>query len=230
MTVTDLEVAQAVSDLYDPVVGADRTKWLHLDQGGDDDEVYWAIRLSQSGVPIVVYRGSKILVDWERDFEAFARVDKDLGLVHAGMYQGVRLSVSQAAAIIGDRPYFIGGHSLGAGRGNLAAGVGVVTGRPPLGVVLWGEPRAGGDKLVSLLGPIPVRSYWNTGVLFDDPVPDLPWDEPIPFRHAGGAVRPLIDVHEAPGGLEDAIPTAYHAFNLYLAATAKLSPMPTTGA
>ena len=87
MTVADLEVAQAIAALYDPLTGSDRARWLHLDTGGDDDQVYWAIKLSASGVPIVVYRGSKLLVDWERDFEAVPYQENDLhlGLVHGGM-------------------------------------------------------------------------------------------------------------------------------------------------
>ena len=230
MTVADLEVAQAIAALYDPLTGSDPAQWLHLDTGGDDDQIYWAIKLSASGVPIVVYRGSKLLVDWERDFEAVPYQENDLhlGLVHGGMYKGVPKSCSEAAKILGNEPYILAGHSLGAGRAAQAAGIGVATGRPPLALILFGEPRAGGDRLVSVLSSIPVRSYRNGGEILHDPVTDLPPSAPIPFRHAGGAARPLIDVHELPSGADVLVPTAYHSFSLYEKAIARLSPMPQT--
>ena len=227
MTLTDLDAAQGVADLYDPVVGADRARWLHLDVGDDDDRVYWALRDYGAALGLF-YRGSILRVDWERDFLAMPYDDPALGLVHAGMLIGMRKSVEQAHATIAGRPYFIGGHSLGAGRANLATGLGVVRGHPPLATVLWGEPRAGGDRLVGLNATVRLRSYRNTdGGIIHDPVTDLPPAAPVPFRHAGGTARPLLDVVEPPGDFADVVPTSYHHFALYLAATGKLTPVPT---
>ena len=92
-----------------------------------------------------------------------------------------------------------------------------------------GEPRGSGDAVVQLLKGIPLRSYRNRApILLRDPVPDLPPSEPVPFRHGGGNGRPLIDVSVMPTGLGRFRPSAYHHFQLYNAATARLSPMPST--
>lgn len=226
MSLTDLDAARAVADLYDPAIGTDPSKWLHLDAGGDDDQVYWALRDLGPALGLL-YRGSILGVDWERDFEAYPYQDPDLGLVHGGMFQGMRKSVEEAHALIAGRPYLVAGHSLGAGRANLATGLGVVRDHVPLATVLWGEPRAGGDRLVGLNATVRLRSYRNTdGGIIHDPVTDLPPALPVPFRHAGGSSRPLLDVVEPPGDFADVIPTNYHHFALYLAATAKLNPVP----
>lgn len=224
MSLTDLEIIQAVNALYGPV-GSDPTAWAHLDTGAGDG-IYWAVKAA-GGFSLVIFRGSVTGLDWLRDLEAIPFYDRELGLVHDGFFTAMRTVWGEALPTISSGPWVACGHSLGAARAALLAGLGVVHGMPPAAVVLFGEPRPGGEKLASILSSVPLRSYRNVGADGHDEVTDEPPHAPIPFRHAGYPKRPLIDLtaSSAPG---DFSPFRFHHSALYEAATEKLSPMPTT--
>ena len=216
MSLTDLDAARAVADLYDPAIGTDPSKWLHLDAGGDDDRVYWALRDLGPALGLL-YRGSILGVDWERDFEAYPYQDPDLGLVHGGMFQGMRKSVEEAHALIAGRPYLVAGHSLGAARALLAAALLKQSGFAADLVVALAPPKPGCAALGKALDGIEDIFSFVNGL---DPVPHLPASLPSwPYSQP----RSLISVRKHP---YEGFPllSRWHASVLYREAVNALVP------
>lgn len=123
------------------------------DQGWDHywayDKVVVALKRSEQG-DIIVLRGSQALIDWGRDLAAIPEHHGALGLVHAGFIAGMDDVFAEVQAAITGRP-IITGHSLGAARAMLLAGLFVAAGKPAAQVTTFGCPRPGGEQLRDML-------------------------------------------------------------------------------
>jgi len=159
---------------------------------------------------VVAFRGSVTAEDWARDFicaPVVDRQDPQLGSCHAGFLDGAESVLTAITAAVGNRQYYLTGHSLG---GALALGVGallVSTGKLPAAIVTFGAPRFGMAKFVAALRPIPIRQYRRG----NDPVPFVPFDVP-PLLQFLDARDPLIAIGEAQRD-----PFACHAIEGYVA-------------
>jgi hypothetical protein len=222
----DAAVAQSLQDMYDLSDGkSSMSDWTTIADSGDDG-VYWGSRpvLLPSGAPatLIALRGSKSLLDWLRDLDAFCNpfVNKGLGPVHAGFKIGLDDVLQDALRLPG--PYVVAGHSLGAARTALLAGLMVLKGVKPARIVCFGQPRPGFKQLADVLFDIPQGNYCNGAMAHDhDKVTDVPWKVgPNLYEHSG----PLTYVDQAPALPERMLlgMFARHHMPLYVAAMSKL--------
>lgn len=207
MPPNDLDAAQVVADLYwhpeklDSVI---EVSGVCLGTRNFDD------------VTIICFRGSTTFLDWRRDFENGAQMiyDQQLGGVHPGFLVGIRDALLRIEVKESVNPIWIVGHSLGAGRALICAGLLAAEGLllPADQIVTFGSPRPGGQKLKNILADVPIRSYKNRC----DPITDVPFDIPYidPYVHP----RDLIQVDVAPPELDSWIQFADHHDDLYLKA------------
>jgi lipase (class 3) len=178
-----------------------------------------------TGERVLIYVGTEDLADLERDLMAWgtrSAAHPQLGFVEAGFLAGLEESL---AAMMPELPEGcrIAGHSLGAARAQIAAGLLMLGGRAPRALVLWGSPRPGGADLARLIRDIPATSYRNRvagpGPGSDqlDPVTTLPPDLGpliLPYLHP----YPFTDI-AAPPDPGDSGPLRMHAMALYAMAT-----------
>lgn len=202
---TDAETARLVNASYDP-----KSSWDHWFDGSGTAGIRAGIKDNN-----LVFPGSETAEDWYRDLLAFP--DKplnheQLGPVHFGFYLGLDAFLEKALPLLGDSPHFCG-HSLGASRAWLAAGVYIAKGGHPGGITAFGSPRPGCSILRQLLAPYPKSSYRNG----EDPVTDVPvWLasfpvlEPTPFK--------LVNVAPVDSGL-----LRFHHMPLYVQGTESLT-------
>ena len=179
---TDKEVLDFVADLYQYPSGS-AVSWDHVDPGADTAGIYWGAMKLHSGVWVIVPRGSVTPSDFERDAWAVLTDDPDIGFVHDGFFRGVVATLGKIKSIVGDDPWLIAGHSLGAAHTDLLAGKAIKTWRAPLRYVRFGEPRPGLSELVHILSAIPGASYRTVGPDGHDEVTDLPPPLPLPYEH-----------------------------------------------
>jgi hypothetical protein len=223
VSVTDLQIAQLVDAIY--AHPGDNPGWDHLDDGSDGDGVYWATK-RLGPMTVVVFRGSVTAEDFARDAAAPYWIDRDLGPVHLGFLQGMKDVWEELQPILA-LPWIAAGHSLGAARALILAGLASRVEMAPASVVVFGEPRPGFQRLADILKAVPIRSYRNMDADGHDLVTDVPYHLPPvwPYVHP----RALIDVSEHPSDPSDHGPFRYHHMGLYLAAVSKFAVMPATG-
>lgn len=230
MSLTDLQVIQLINSLY-AYPGTQPVVWNHLDDGTKDDGVYWAAK-KVDGLWVIINRGSVTAQDFWRDFQGIPWSDRDLGPVELGFLQGAKDQAQEVAALVGDEPWMAAGHSLGAARACIQAALGVARGKPPLSVVVFGEPRPAYVQMANLLAAIPLRSYRNKTADGHDLVTDVPPAAPLAFVHAGECSdrpRALIDVNAEPTDPDDWTVFRWHHAQLYEAGILKLNPLGVTG-
>jgi hypothetical protein len=103
-----------------------------------------------------------------------------LGPVHGGFFVGVRDKYEALmAACTG--PVTVLGHSLGASRAMLFAGLMIANGSMPVRVRVWGCPRPGFSKLSGLIAKCPDALWYRNQ---SDPVTFVPWRAGL-FKHCG---------------------------------------------
>ena len=180
--IAPLELAKLCQSIYQTDQGWDHY-WAY-------DKVVVALKRSEQG-DIIVLRGSQALIDWGRDLAAIPEHHGALGLVHAGFIAGMDDVFAEVQAAITGRP-IITGHSLGAARAMLLAGLFVAAGKPPQQIAAFGCPRPGGKQLRDMIcgsGTL-IMSQRNEA----DPVTYVPFLPNIfyhviePFEVHGGAV------------------------------------------
>lgn len=180
------------------------------------DGAYAAIKRID-GIDYVMFRGSTTFLDWIEDFDHFALPFPDtiLGEVHSGFRSGVLFVKDKIDALVGDHVVVVG-HSLGAGHADLYAGYRIAAKRPVDAVIMFGEPRAGGMKLASILMGVPIRSYRNGDAKGHDLVTDVPFKLPplLNYMHA----ETLIDCCFPPPADDGWGVFRYHHFRLYCGA------------
>lgn len=128
---------------------------------------------------VIALPGSECGLDWARDFCALQHdvVDHpDLGIVHAGMWQGM----DEFWSVI--KPYLIGGivicaHSLGCAHAAFLAGLCATNGIPMQGLYLFAPPKCSYAPLRNLIAAHvkEVHAYRNGS----DPVPKVPITIPL---------------------------------------------------
>lgn len=158
-----LDLAQICADSYD-AAGA----WDHV---WDLSGIHFAHR-KVGDVDVIVFRGSKDLLDWIRDLEVFPKWDDRLGFVHGGFMRGMNDALAAILAVVGPR-VVVTGHSLGGARARILAGLLAYLGRPVEQCTVFGSPRPGFANLARVLqkSGTPLASYRNR----NDPVPVVPF-------------------------------------------------------
>lgn len=125
------------------------------------------------------------------------------------------------------KPYIIGAHSLGAGRGTLLAGMGAVAGQPAAALVNCGEPRPCFQRCCDIVAKAgtAITSLLNCDPEGHDVVTDVPFHIPPAFayEHSFGDKGSLLRVSESPPA-NDRTFYRYHHSYLYAAALAKMPP------
>lgn len=184
------------------------------------DGAYVAVKRIEN-IDYVMFRGSLTFLDWWDDFDHFALPFDDplLGPVHPGARDGVIVVEDEINRLIGDHVVVVG-HSLGAMHAVLYAGYRIAAGKSVDGLVLFGEPRAGGLKLAQLLqnsvGAQNIQSFRNARPKGTphDLVTDVPFvmQPDLPYCHAKD---PLTDVYREPNPFDPWLLMAWHHFGAY---------------
>lgn len=199
--VGDADLARLCAAIYNPQPAG---FWNVFYDGSAPDGICAGIK---DGV--LVFRGSVTPGDWLRDFMVAPATPFDhpqLGIVHAGFYEGMDGFFSKTSKLLGDNFQLVG-HSLGSARAWIYAGLLTAASNNPSRITVFGSPRPGGLGLANLLAPIPKASYRNG----DDPVTDVPlWIgetmaiEPVAFTA----------LHETPTDWAEGV-MAWHSIKLY---------------
>jgi len=199
MILDAITCANLCAELY----GADESAW---DDYWTRDDVVIAHR-QINGIDAFICRGSKVGIDWARDSAAIPAHHPILGWVHAGFAIGIDDAYAEIQQAITGKVALIG-HSLGAARAMLLAGLFAKAGAPAHQVTVFGCPRPGGEELrdtVCLSGTHP-ESYRNER----DPVTFVPFAPGI-FCH-------VIEPAQIHGGAEPGDLTVFreHHISRYL--------------
>jgi hypothetical protein len=183
MILDAITCANLCAELY----ATNASAWTHY---FERDQVIIAHRVID-GIDTFICRGSKVGIDWARDSLAVPAHHPVLGWVHAGFAIGIDEAAAEVASAATGKIALIG-HSLGAARAMLLAGLFAKAGTPALQVTVFGCPRPGGEELrdtVCLSGTHP-ESYRNER----DPVTYVPFAPGI-FCH-------VIEPAQVHGGAE----------------------------
>ena len=199
MTITDQTLAHLCAASYAPGAVWD-TVWTADDIHVTHKEV--------EGVSVIVFRGSVDLNDWLADFDALPHKHPRLGWCHAGFLRYLDLVFENILAVCG-RDIIVTGHSLGAARASIMAGLFLDHGSQLMARVVFGEPRPAFKRLAQIISDSGCvsRSYRN-GL---DPVPLVP----VPFWPLLPYVHPTepIAVSAPPANAD--LPTEWHNIALY---------------
>jgi len=197
--ITDAALMQHVVDTYAPLGVLALGAW---DQAWTREGVQVGLR-HVGAVDVIAFRGSVDSQDWLRDFEGWAKLHPLLGYCHSGFLQGMDTVADELSmAVAAGRPFILTGHSLGAARALLVAGLFIAQKRPlPAAVVTFGTPKPGMAKLSILLngGGFPIRHYCNG----PDPIAELPLTIPPllmyqkPQADIAISCAPQIDAEDA---------------------------------
>lgn len=203
-------MARRAAELSFASYGGDKPfEWDFCDDGTNDDGVFWALMIDADAI-YVVFRGSASLQDWLRDLNCWAKpwVHSALGPVHPGFLLGIEQVAHELSDRItaldpaGHKPVILTGHSLGAARATICAGMLIAKGllHNPLGRIVFGEPRPSFRFLADMLKYNLAQnvSYMAASERGHDRVTDLPFSfPPEEFVHATPLIA--VDVQPAPG-------------------------------
>ena len=164
---------------------------------------------SANGMTCITFAGSESGLDWLRDFEAVPWEHPQLGVLHAGFWQGMEPAFEAL------RPHLCGpvavqGHSLGCAHASILAGLCAVNGLRVDQLTLFAPPRPGYAQFRSIVQKHTgkVLAYRNG----PDPVPEVPIPIPgFPWMQ----IADLIHLEESPGGIEALDPARWHSISLY---------------
>src|SRR5438270_6715240 len=95
---------------------------------------------------VIAFRGSVDAQDWLRDFQGWPTLHPRLGYCHSGFLQGMDTVAEELGMAVAyqARPFILTGHSLGAARALLVAGLFVAQKKMlPSAVVTFGTPKPG---------------------------------------------------------------------------------------
>lgn len=197
--ITDLQSAELMVLLYNQRDSPDDLSkaFDYYDPGNGPHGVHVAWKVID-GETVIWLPGSYNFWDWVKDSLAFVLPwDHDvLGPVHPGFEMGME-RLAQTILINTNSPRKLRGHSLGAGRGAITAGLLKEAGVPPVDCVWWGQPKPGMKQLADYIAGITTRNYCNTdgGMRVDRvteaPITIPPWEQ---YRHT----HPIIHVVSPP--------------------------------
>lgn len=172
--ITHKSLAQLCIDIYDNSKWSTNFKYVIIIDG-----VCYGLVIVDD-VYIIVFRGSKDLIDWRRDLDTFAKpILCAIGLVHPGFYRGLpNVWDSIKAKIPKDTKWGITAHSLGAAHAAGLTALAILDGRSPDFVVKFGEPKFGFQKFVDFIKPVNTISYRNGDEYHHDLITDVPYAVP----------------------------------------------------
>lgn len=179
------------------------------------DGAYCAVKHIED-TDYVMFRGSVTFLDWMQDFQNLAIPYDDLilGPVHPGARDGVLKIKSQLDRVTGQNIVAVG-HSLGALHAALYAGYKAAEGKNLQALVMFGEPKAGGEKLSDeIKKKTLVYSYVNQDTDGHDIVTDVPFkiSDLAPYQHVQD---PLIPCRHTPRLDDIWLAFRYHHFGHY---------------
>lgn len=215
----DAQVIKTASSLCGSLygyAGTAKPAWTHYDDGADSDKICWSIA-REGDLDFVILRGSTTFIDWQRDFDAWADPfhKLSLGHVHPGFLLGMEQILDEARPLIRDRcAVVVTGHSLGAARADILAGLMVLNGYSPIRVV-FGEPKPGFKDFAAVISNVPSAAYCNGDDKGHDLVTDVPFSFP-PEEYVHPA--PLTSLVVSPAPNDDWGVFRYHHWQLYDAA------------
>jgi hypothetical protein len=225
MMIRDADVAALCRGIY-AYPGDVPISWDHYDDGTGDG-ICWGVKRLDSIVDVVVFRGSRTLRDWILDFDTVADPFSHdaIGPVHPGFLLGIEQVVKEFTPMFaGACEVVITGHSLGAGRAAIMAGLMLETGWTPAAVVTFGQPKPGFAKLATIISRAPARWYCNGDANGHDLVTDVPLSfPPEEYVHSGAAMR--VSKTPTPTGFAQDGMFAYHDMRLYHEAMGESSPI-----
>jgi len=167
---SDFEIAQLLVALYDgpdALKAASAPYETFYEPGSGDHGIAYAV-VRKPDENLILFRGSKSLLDWARDLFALPTVftHKVYGPVHAGFSIGLDRAVYDASQHLDfANPTAICGHSLGGARaGTVTAMILENYQRDPrqLRRIVFGEPIPGFKTHADYIRPVESRSYCNT--------------------------------------------------------------------
>lgn len=211
--ISDYAIADLLVRLYDSEDEPLETAGFDVFESGESDGgICWASKRCGT-FDVVCLRGSKTLEDWARDAFSFTLpfANRGLGPVHPGF----KIGMDDAWAEIRSKthgPWVIAGHSLGAGRAAILAGLMVLDGCAPIRRVVFGEPRPGFQQLADLIALVPAASYCNGSQAHaHDRVTDVPLEFGVEqYVHP----TPLSYVNAPPAAASSGL-FAWHHMGLY---------------
>jgi len=118
---------------------------------------------------------------------------------------------------------FLTGHSLGAARASILAGLMIQAGHPPGRLVTFGCPKPGFQMFADIIKPITQVSYRNGSDGHHDPVTDVPFTFP-PEEYVHPV--PLTFITQAPDPGDRWGMFAFHGIAYYQRAIRKLGEEP----
>jgi hypothetical protein len=214
---TDIDLVNLAANIYSATVLTDN--WDHIDLGGDDG-ICWAVK-KYDGYDVVVFRGSITAHDWLDDILVLpigiiGPQRTAMGTVHFGFYAGMEKIYQEAKPLL-TQDVYVTGHSLGAARAAIFAGLMKLDNNPPKARIVFGEPKPGLIDFGKYLADVPARSYRNGNDKHHDVITDVPLLlPPLQFVHP----TPIVVVNAEPDasmfiqlGL-----FAYHHIDLYVKA------------
>jgi len=145
---------------------------------------------------VVAFRGSESLTDWITNLKAYPRKNVRLmGHVHRGFYESL-MSIEYAIREGMRREVYITGHSLGGAMATLfAAHLWLNSMHIVKGLVTFGEPRPGSEKLAAIIRRIPGYRY----VAHGDPVDNVPFSLPfVKNKYQHGRIATMIGSRTGP--------------------------------
>lgn len=174
-----------------------------------DGTVNALLTKTAAGLPVVAIEGTHNRPGWAGDFCAIT-VDESLiepqhvpwphpvlGRIHAGFYLFSRPLIPVVLAAIGDDPFALAGHSLGAALALLLGAELIIRGRRPQRIGAFAPPRVGMPDFVRTVTAVPVGAY-RFG---DDPVTEVPITLPgfpyaqVPLIAIGAPMPNPLDCH-----------------------------------
>ena len=156
----DFEICQLLKNQYDGNLVADYF--------GNIQDVVFAVK-TIGDVVYVLHEGTHDIPDVLHDFEANIARPFILngGGVHAGFWEGMVAAYDKIVSFLPkDKQIVLTGHSLGAGRVNVAAAILICAyGYNPANIhrVKFASPRSNDLALENQISKSPLRSYWNYG-------------------------------------------------------------------
>lgn len=189
----------------------DAKSWDHY---AETEGVVVGHKRLNGSVDVLAFRGSLVVEDWMRDLDEMPVDHPLLGHVHKGFLAGMDATFEAVQPWLGSW-VVLTGHSLGAARAWVMAGLMAARKRPPNQVTVFGSPRPGFAKLAGMIqssGSV-ITSYRNRL----DPVTEVPFLLGL-YEHPA----PLVQLHGMPGKM-DLTPFRDHHCNLYIDGLAELA-------
>ena len=217
MTLNDTILVNLCNDIYSPQPD---DYWEHFDSGAEDGICCGLKRLD--GYDVIVLRGSVTAHDWVEDIRAIP-VKTRIGTVHKGFYDGMEKLWAELKPLL-KQPVAVTGHSLGAARADILAGLMTVGGVTPIRLSVFGEPKPGFGDFAKVIRDIPGESYRNGS---EHRFYDIVTFVPITIKPLDAFVhrKPLVLLESPPPPALDQLSIfAFHHITLYAAAVAALKP------